>query len=360
MKKLITTGIIGFSIILFLAGCRPKDLEGAFVHYNASRYDQALELAEKVTKEHPTNSEAFYLLGVLYGKKDRIAEMVNSFDKSLEIDQTHKQKIETEKQNYFANKFNSAATLYNKYLKQEDRNSDAAVKILMRAVNNFKDVNIIKTDYRAINLMAQGFSLLGKDEESLESYTQLTSTFPDSGKAWMALGKFYYEKKDYENAAQSFQKSTEIDDKNSEALTYLAQTYDFMQLPEKAIPAYKKAIEANENDSAITFNLGLLLYKAAIEKGVPAEEKNKKLAMAVEFFAKSIEINPDFKSSYQLKGNAELLTEKYEDAKNTLKEGVDMFPDDEQMWEDLAITYSHLGDKEKAEAADKRAKELNN
>lgn len=359
MKKLFTMTIILLSLLILFSGCRPKDLEGAFVHYNANRYDQALELAEKVTKEHPSNDEGWYLLGVLYGKKDRIGEMVNAFDKSLEIAQTFKLKIDNEKQNYYATKFNSGASLYNKYLSSKDRTSEEAIKKMEKAIGNFNDANILKVNYRSYDLMSQGYKLLGRTEESVKSYTKLTSIFPDSAKAWLALGKIYYEDEDYSTAVKHFEKSTSIETKNSEALTYLAQTYDFLKLPEKAIPAYKKAIEANDTDSAIPFNLGLLLYKAAIDSGVSTEIKNEKLGLAVEFFAKSITINPDFKSSYQLKGNSELLTEKYEDAKNTLEEGVNMFPDDGQMWEDLAKSYALLNEKEKASEAYKRADELN-
>jgi integrase len=89
-----------------------------------------------------------------------------------------------------------------------------------------------------------------------------------------------------------------------------------------------------------------------------ATTKQNKLSLAIEFFAKSIEINPDFKSSYQLKGNAELLIEKHAEARATLEAGVDMFPEDRQMWEDLAKSYAFLNEKEKADAAFKRADEL--
>jgi len=360
MKRFITNCVIALTILFLLgAGCRPKDLEGAFVHYNASRFDQALDLAEKVTKEHPTNAEGWYLLGVLYGKKDRISEMVNAFDKSLEIGPTFQPKIENEKMSYYSTKFNSGANSYNKFLGFEDRTSDEAVKKMEESIKNFDAANIIKTDYRAIDLSATGYKLLGRNDEALKSYTSLTSLFPDSAKAWLALGKFYYDDKDYASAVKHFEKSTSLDGNNAESLTYLAQTYDLLEQPEKAIPAYKKAIAANESDSAIPFNLGLLLYKAAIEPDTAPEVMKEKLALAIEFFGKSIDLNPDFKSSYQLKGNAELLTEKYDDAKMTLESGVDLFPDDGQMWEDLARCYAHLGDKDNAEAADKRAKEIN-
>ncbi|KAA3609844.1 MAG: hypothetical protein D8M58_08635 [Calditrichaeota bacterium] len=361
MKNILKMVVVIFTMMFIMGpgGCRPKDLEGAFVHYGANRYDEALVLAEKVTKEIPTNPEGWFLLGKLYGQKDRIADMVMAFDKSLEIAPTHKADIEIEKQSYFAKKFNSGANLYNKYLGFEDRTSEEAIAKMENSIKSFSDANTIKVDYKAIDLSATGYKLLGRNDDALKSYSMLTETFPDSSKAWLALGKYHYDEKDYTTAVKSFEKSTELDDKNSESLTYLAQSYDFLEMPDKAIPAYKKAIEANDDDAAIPFNLGLLLYKAAVEKGVPLVTKKEKLNMAIEFFTKSIELNPDFISSYQLKGNSELLIEKYADARMTLEEGVNMFPEDGQMWEDLAKSYALLGEKEKANEAYKRADELN-
>ncbi|MCB0281732.1 MAG: tetratricopeptide repeat protein [Calditrichae bacterium] len=360
MTKYVVSLILLLSFVFIFSGCRPKDLEGAFVDYNAGRYDNALMLAEKVTKEHPENSEGWYLLGVLYGKKDRIPDMVNAFNKSLGVDQTHKQKIDIEMQNYYAKKFNSGAQNYNSYIKAEDPTSEKAIKTIEEAIQNFKDANTIKSDFRALNLIAQGYKMMGNDEAAMENFQKLTEAYPDSADAWVNLGKYYYESKDYNKGVEMFDKAQQIDPKNSEALLFLAQSYDIMEQPDKAIPIYKKALEVNQEDSAIPFNLGLLLYKSAIAKGANADLKNEKLAEAITYLGKAIELNPEFQSSYQLKGNAELLLQKYEDAKVTLEDGVNKFPEDAQMWNDLGVCYTQLNDKEKAEAAFSKADALKN
>ena len=360
MTRHILTFIMLISLIYVFSSCRPKDLEGAFVDYNAGRFDQALVLAEKVTKEHPENSEGWYLLGELYGKKDRIPEMVNAYNKSLEIDQSFKSKIDVSMQNYYAKKFNSGANNYNEFIKAEDPTSEKALKTIEQAIQEFKDANTIKPDFRAVNLIAQSYKMIDKNDEALETLNMLTKDYPDSAKAWVSVGKFYYENKEYEKAVSNLEKAHKIDPNNSDALLFLAQSYDLMENPEKAIPAYKEALKVNSEDSAIPFNLGLLLYKAGIAKDVAPEQKNEKLADAITYLGKAIELNPDFLSSYQLKGNAELLLAKYDAAKVTLEAGVEKFPEDAQMWNDLGICYTQLNDKDKAEAAFKRADELKN
>lgn len=360
MTKYYVTLFLLLSALFVFSSCRPKDLEGAFVDYNAGRFDQALVLAEKVTKEHPQNSEGWYLLGELYGKKDRIPEMVDAFDKSLAIDQTHKAKIDFASQNFFSKKFNSGVVNYNGYLKLEDKESEKAVKKMDQAIQDFMDANSIKKDFRALSLVGQSYNITGRRDEAFKTYQTLTTEFADSSSSWASLGKYYFEEKEYQMSIDNFKKALEKDAMNGEAAVYIATCYDLLEMPSEAIDAYTKAIELSPEDSAIPFNLGLLYYKGSIAKDVKAEDKDKMLADAILYLGKSLEINPDYQACYQLKGNAELLLKKYEDAKNTLESGVERFPEDAQMWGDLSICYTWLNDKEKAEAAKLKADELGN
>ena len=95
-----------------------------------------------------------------------------------------------------------------------------------------------------------------------------------------------------------------------------------------------------------------------VEVGEDETEKNEHFENAIEYFTLSLEYNEDFMSSYQLKGNAQLLLKKYEDAKEPLVIGTERFPEDSQMWNDLAICYALLNDAENAKAAEARAESL--
>jgi len=359
MSKTMLSIMLFVGLIFVLSSCRPSDLEGAFVHLKNNRIDESLVLAEKVTKEYPENAEGWYLLGVLYGKKDKIADMVTAFDKSLSINQEFKTKIDAESNTYFASKFNSGASNYNAYIRMEDKTSDTAIKKMEESIQNFKDANTIQQDFRAQNLIATGYTLLGKNDEAFKTFTTMTENYPDSASTWISLGKFYFDSKDYDQAIKMFEKASDLDKNDSESVTLLAQCYDIKEMPEKAIPLYKKAIALNDKDSAIPFNLGLLLYKSAISKDVSPEDRKMNLEGAVEALSTSIDLNPDYQSSYQLKGNALLLLQRYAEAREVLEEGVQRFPEDGQMWSDLGVCYTQLNDKEKATNAFSKADALN-
>ena len=61
MKSLHLLLILGLLILsLSVSSCRPPELEGAVVHYNAGRNDQALTLAQEATEKYPDNPEAWF------------------------------------------------------------------------------------------------------------------------------------------------------------------------------------------------------------------------------------------------------------------------------------------------------------
>lgn len=356
-KKLV---IFSITIIItsVFSSCRPKDLEGAFVHYNQNRIDQAFPLAKRSTQMYPENSEAWYLLGVIYSKKDSVEQMVNAFNKSLKIENTYKNQIEAEKMQLYAKKYNTGAAKFNAYMSNEDRKSAEAITDIELSIRSFQESYLLSPTFQAVNLASQGLLLLGKNDEAKKVLIGLTEDYPDTSSSWVALGKYYFAEEDYNNAKEHFQKATEMNPNSIEAFILLAQAYDFMDDYINAEVSYSKAISLDSTDSAVLFNLGLLHYKIASLKELTSEEKNQRYSLAVDNFGKSIKLNPDFINSYQLKGNAELLLRRFEDAKNTLEQGIGRYPNDKQMWDDLSICYANLGNKIKAEEAAARAGQL--
>ena len=357
MPKLLSIFIFFLLSVFILSGCNPPDLEGALLHVKNERWDEALALAEKVTKEHPQNSEGWYTLGYVYGKKDRIEDMLKAYEQCKKIDKTHDANIEAEKSDYYAKKFNAGAAKYNDFLKQENPESEEAIAIMEQGIKDFNQSNMLQPSFRAVVLAAQAYNQINKKDKALENYKNLTENYPDSSAAWLNLGRFYYNNKEYEEAIPNFKKATDIDSSDSEAYVLLAQSYDFQDKKEEAVQYYQTAVLLNEEDSAVSFNLGLLFYKLAIGTKDDAE-KNGYFGNAIKYFVLSLEYNDDFMSSYQLKGNSQLLLKKYKEAKETLETGTEKFPEDYQMWNDLAICYALLNETENAKAAEARAEAL--
>lgn len=360
MKKTILMIFSSLLILSLLSSCRPPELEGAFVDYKAGRFEKALELAKDATEKYPNNPEAWYLLGELYGKQGNIQEMMNAYDNSLKIGPKFEPQITESKNYYYSTEFNKGVAQYNSFTKVEDKKSDDAVKSLNSALENFKNVTFIKNDFRANELIALCYAMLDDKENSLNSYKSLTVNFPDSVSSWIHLGTYYFNGQNYEEAIPNYNKALELDNNNVEAITYLAQSYDFLNRRDEAVKAYDKAMELNPQEKAFPFNAGLLFIKAGNEEGIDENIQKGFLAKSIDYFAKALAIDANLKEAYQLKSTSELRIGKFVEAKETLLAGLDIYPEDGSMWYNLGVSYARLNEKAKSEEAFKKASELGN
>jgi tetratricopeptide (TPR) repeat protein len=359
MKKFYFAGLL---ITLYLSftiiSCRPPWLEGAIVHFNAGRDDQAYELLVDGTQREPNNAEGWYYLGKVQGKKGMVAEMMESFTKSLNIGKTFQNEIEFEKNSYFGNFYNAGVAAYNSYIKIEDRESEPAKKTLNNVIENFKNAKLIKNDFSATRLIAVAYGSLADSVNELKYLEEAARIKPDTLVAWMGLGYYYMQQKDYTKAAEDFKKGLDIDPNNIECWTLYAQNLDFGDKKEEAIAAYKVAIEKNPEERAIPFNLGLLLNKLANAVEDDDAKKNSLYDEAIIYFAKAQELDPDLKDAYDLLSALLLQRGRYPEAEALLKEGLQRFPESSSMWQNWAFLLARQGKRVEAEKAMERSKQL--
>ncbi|WP_456409138.1 tetratricopeptide repeat protein [Caldithrix abyssi] len=359
MKKLFLLAI-PILVLTLLTSCRPPELEGAFVDYNAGRYDNALKLAKEATEKYPTNAEAWYLLGEIYGKKEMYSEMKHAFDKALANNPTPdiQNKIKNATMYYFQNLFNRGVTNYNTYAKMQDTASEEAKEQLRKSTEYFKKANIVKPDYKAVDLIAFAYSILGEKDSAFVYYTKLTQEWPDSADAYVKLGRFYVVNQKFEEAIPLLEKALELDPENADAIQIIAEAYDFAGKTDKAIETYKKAMEINPEEKAFPFNLGRLYFQKVASGSIDDSTKQQYLHECAKAFGRVIELDPSMKEAYDYKSNCELMAKDYEDALVTLKQATERFPDEGKFWYNLGVVYYNLKDTEKAQEAIDKAKEL--
>jgi tetratricopeptide (TPR) repeat protein len=357
MKRLMLLAI-PLLVLALLSSCRPPELEGAFVDYNAGRFDNALKLAKQATEKYPDNAEAWYLLGELYGKKEQYLKMKKAFDKSLSLSPTFKDKIDRATMYYFQTLFNRGVNSYNAYTKVPDRSSDKAKKYLEEAINNFKMANAIKPDYKSVDLVALCYSLAGQQDSALTYYTKLTEMAPDSADAYVKLGRYELVRSNYKGAIKALEKALQLDPNNTEATQIIAEAYDRDGQTQKAIEAYQKAMKVNPEEKAFPFNLGLIYFKLSTSDSVSKDLQSQYLAKCAEMFGKVIELDPTMKEPYDFKSNCEIQLKEYDKALATLQEAVKRFPDNGTFWFNLGVVYTHLNKAKEAKEAFDKAKEL--
>ncbi len=359
MKKFVLL-VVPILLIAFLSSCRPPELEGAFVDYNAGRYDSALKLAKQATEKYPTNPEAWYLLGEIYGKKEMYPQMSEAFKKALANKPSAdiQKKIKNATLYYFQQLFNTAVKNYNAFTKVEDTSSDEAKNLLKKAAENFKLANVVKQDYKALDLAALSYSILNEKDSAYAIYKKMTELYPDSADAYVKLGRLYVVDQKYKEAIPLLEKALQLDPNNADGIQILAEAYDFGGETEKAIETYKKAMTVNPKEKAFPFNLGRLYFQKVADEKTPEAEKNKYLKECAAAFGKVIELDPTMKEAYDYKSNCEIMAKDYESALATLKLATERFPDEGKFWYNLGVVYYNLKDNEKAKEAIDKAKAL--
>jgi len=328
------------------------------VHFNYERYDEAYKLALESTEKYPDNPEAWFLLGRIQGKKGQIKDMVESFGKSLAINNTFETDIKSEKSVLFGKFYNDAVSAYNTYIKIEDRESEAAIKKLNSVIENFQNALLIKNDYMAHRLSSVAYSNLKDDANALKSLENAKDAYPDTVLAWIDLGYYFSKNKEYDKASEYFKKGMEVEPDNIECLTLYAQNLDFADRRDEAIDAYKVALEKNPLEKAIPFNLGLLLNKQANAIEDDAAKKKALLEEAAIYFRKAQELDPELKDIYDILSAVLIQLENFDEAEKLLKKGIELYPDSANMWQNLSFLYARTGKKKEAEEAYEKSKQL--
>lgn len=116
---------------------------------------------------------------------------------------------------------------------------------------------------------------------------------------------------------------------------------------EEALNAYNKILYITPNDTKILHEKAMILIKT-----------NRGEEALIEF-DKLLKINPDDFEALSMKGHVLLFTlHRYEEALVAYHKAIDLNPLEARIWEELGITFHHLGKHEEAQESFKKAEEL--
>ncbi len=121
----------------------------------------------------------------------------------------------------------------------------------------------------------------------------------------LSRGIDYYQKKEYEKAAQEFEKSISLSPTSSfssDTIKYLSQSYLRLEKTEKAIEAYEKGIQRNPSADDLRSALGNLFY---------AEERYDE---AVVQYKEAVRINPTSSANHYSLGQGLMKLDRFSEA----------------------------------------------
>lgn len=359
--------ILGVLAVLLAAlmGCQPKEVTSAKVYIQQDDWDKAIEQLEQAVKTYPNDAEAHYLLGKGYGMKGRFEEMNKEFDASLTIGPKFQNEIEFERNKYWVENFNKGVKAFNA------QKHDEAIDAFTTAITVTPDK---PESYRNRGV---AYIRLDKTEQAISDLQKALELEPDHINTLTNLGLVQMQADKSEEAIATFEKILQLDPKNTDAISQLGILYDKTGQTEKAMQSYKDALAEDPENPDLLFNYARLLYQTkqyqkAIDTLLPLLDKNPEdfeanLTIADAYLqmadAKRKEANELETSEGEL--NAAKVMQLRKDAQALYKKGIpyleksaEIKPDLRSIWYNLGIAYINTGEKEKGEAAFKKADEL--
>ena len=130
-----------------------------------------------------------------------------------------------------------------------------------------------------------------KDIPFLEGLSK-EDEFKNDDSLYNLIGSAYFDKKEYDNAIEAYQKAVEINPKDDEAYNNMGSAYNHKKEYDNAIEAYQKAVEINPKRDEAYYNIGV------------AYGKKQEYDNAIEAYQKAVEINPKKDGAYNNMGIA--------------------------------------------------------
>ncbi len=356
----------------------------ARMRIQSKEYEKALELLKKEIANDPESTEGYFLIGFVYGKLNKIDEMLDAYNKSLALDNEYAKEIETDKVNNWARFFNLGV----KYFKKGNTalKTDSVQFYYDKSVNSFKTA--IKIEPDSVNTHTNlAFVLLNAQryDDAIEPLQTIIDKIK-SRDGYRFLGQIYYNKaktlknkyqttkvledsiaymKMYDKAIAVLEEGKKVYPDDSNILLELSNSYIGAQKTDIAIEAFKEGVDREPNNKYYHYNYGVLLlgskqfpeaiaqFQAAVN--IDSTYENAIYNLGVVYVQWGDEI---MKSEKDLEVKTDKYKAKYEAALPYLEKVIQLNDKDASIWETLGKVYTRLGKMNDAENAFKKSDEL--
>ncbi len=385
IKNLFPVLILFIGVIFSGYQCSSTELTSAKLYIQQKNYDKAIESLQKEVQKNPQSDEGYYLLGVVLGEKERYAEMIDAYNKSLSVSSKFSENISSSKKYFWANLFNKGVGFYQKGAKVADKDSmklsfdksidafTSAIRIEPDSADTYKNLAFVYMSAQDYDNAIDPLEKLIEKEQALDGYKFLSEILYSKGVEKKNKYDNNRVKSDSIEAMQYFDRAISVGEEgrkkypdDADLLLTLSNSYIAANKIDVAIDAFKAGVAKDPNNQYYRYNYGVLLLG-----------KND-FAGAEEQFKKALEVDPEYyNASYNLavtyvkwganinkiadeKGdlNNKEYKDKYQKALPYLEKVVQNKKDDSAMWELLGKVYSVLGMQKDAENAFKKADEL--
>ncbi len=184
------------------------------------------------------------------------------------------------------------------------------------------------------------FYKTGMLDESVREFRRVVALRPSDGSAFFHLGLIHYRQGQWKQAVESFRAASDLGGAPPAVLHNLAVSYEKAGQFEEAEAILADAVERAGNDARVLTNWGIL----ALRRG-DQHEACRRLDLA----RGSAGDRPLSAVWYWARSLAAAALDRFDDAVEVLREGIELYPDNAVLSNNLAATLDLLGNLEEAE-----------
>ena len=337
-----------FVLVLIYSGCQSPEMTSAKVYIQQKDYPAALEQLKKEMKKNPTNAEAFFMAGQLYGEMDSLEQMIEVFEQAQKLDSSYVSEISKWRRSKSAESLNKGIKLYKK-----KKNIEEALKwTILASEIDPKNTNALKNlaylyQEKAIQSEDAGMSDSAKyyDELRLKTYEKIVKIDPDDEDVLWLLAGLYTENGNPDRAIKLLEPHLESA-KNPKIFFAAVDAYDAKADTQKALEILQKAEALDPDNEGLLFDIGVRYYNIG------------RFDDAAGYFDKVLAKNPDNTDALYNKSLALYYSKKYDEAEQVTLELLKKDAKNPDVWDQIALIWAQNNKGKQASIAAKVSEAL--
>lgn len=349
-----------------------KNLQTASQHLQAGQWQSAATLYQKILKNHPTNAEAWYFLGIIAAQQNKLPEAIHCLQQAVThaphvalyhvnfgiILRNHGQitnaiaalqkVLNLEPNNasaignlavcyYEVGELEKSASYYQRALQYDNKNPDfhnnyAATLLaqgqLESAIQHYRTAIHLQPRFIAAFVsLSYALQLAQQFDESVAMAQKALQLNPREISASINLAETLIKQEKYEEAITALTTAQTFEPKNASIFFSLGNVYKAMEQNESAIECYQHALQHNPNYANAHNNLGLV-YQAQTQP-----------ELAITHYQQAITLNSQHVEAYNNLGNLLYDQNQIKQAIFYLEKALALRPQQVDIHENLAKTY---------------------
>jgi tetratricopeptide (TPR) repeat protein len=290
--------------------------DNLLAHYQNGRYDEAEQLALRITQEFPSHQFGWKALGAALQQTGRIIESLTAMQQSVQL----------------APQDAEANTNLGVTLQELGRLGDAEA--------SYKQAIALKPDYTEAHYnLGVTLRKMGRLDDAEASYAQAITLKPDYAEAHTNLGVTLQELGRLDEAEASYAQAIRLKPDYTEAHYNLGITLQELGRLEETEASYAQAIRLKPDYAEAHSNLGVTLQKLG------------RLDDAEASYAQAIRLKPDYAEAHSNLGVTLQKLGRLDDAEASYAQAIVLKPDNAESHSNLGVTLQELGRLDDAEAS---------